>query len=1202
MICASCGTENREGRKFCSECAAPLAVSCPACGAPNQPGEKFCGECATPLVDARAGQGTGAWPVGPGAVPGSARAGSDPGPVAERRLVTVLFADLVGFTPFAEEKDPEEVRELLTRYFDLSREIIGRYGGTVEKFIGDAVMAVWGAPVAQEDDSERAVRAALELADAVRGLGPAIQARCGVLTGEAAVTLGATNEGLVAGDLVNTAARLQSVAPPGSVLVGEPTMRATSAAIAFEEAGPQVLKGKTAPVAAWRALRVVAERGGRGRSDLPEPPFVGRDEELRLLKDQLTATGRDRKARLVSIAGPGGIGKSRLAWELEKYADGLSETVYWHRGRSPAYGEGISFWALGEMVRRRAGLAEGDDEPTTRERIAATVAEHVPADEDRRWVEPALLTLLGLEPAPAGGRDVLFAAWRIFFERVAERATTILLFEDLQWADSGLLDFIDHLLTWSRSSPILVVTLARPELLDRRPGWGSSARSLTTLALEPLPDEAMRELLAGLVPGLPDSAVERILGRADGIPLYAVETIRALVADGRLAMTDGIYRPVGDLTNLAIPDTLRSLIASRLDALELRDRGLVQTASVLGQTFTLDGLAATTGEEARDLEPRLAKLVRRELLSLEADPRSPERGQYAFVQSLIREVAYGTLARRDRRERHLAVARWYESLGDEEFAGALASHYVDAHRASSPGAEADAVAVQAGLALRGAADRAAALGAHDEAVAHLERALEVSSDAAQRAELLLRAARSADAASRYTQAVPFAEDAAVAFEAAGDLMGVVRARAVLGAILIDAARIAEARDVLEAALTTLDEDADRVVRAELLSNLSRALIRADEPARAIEVADQALAIAERLDLELVVAETFNNKGSSLDSFGRRREAVALLEASVRVAQAGGFVGAELRALANLGAILRGEDPRRARDAAREGLDLARRVGHRMMANWLMGSVLIGAFATGVDWEGVLADGEEALVSVTDPGDEKRILTFVTLLRISRGDPVDAAMKRLETLLGTTSDASDVQMLRILRSMRFLLAGEADRAFEEAMGGVDVFSAFEQPSLRTAARAALWVGDLERARAVASRYEAVASTDTDTKLSRASLQAGIAALEGRRQEAIATQRDLLRQWLDRGDDFEAALHSLSIVLLVGASGPAARALADETRSILERIGARPYLAKLDEALARSPIEATAGADAGARTDPESRAGTDLAAVDATLAQE
>ena len=354
MICAICGTENERGRKFCQECGAKLASGCPSCGAANPPAAKFCGECGTTL----AADGPPSGVAAPdGSSPDGTRQPAAPAPVSERRLVSVLFADLVGFTALAEGRDPEETRELLSRYFELARDVIGRYGGTVEKFIGDAVMAVWGAPTAHEDDAERAVRAGLELVDAVGGLGPGLSARAGVLTGEAAVTLasfaGSSGEGMVAGDLVNTASRLQSVAPPGAVLVGEATQRAASKAIMFEPVGEQTLKGKASPVPAWRALRVVAEVGGRNRSESLEAPFVGRDEELRLLKDLFHATGRDKRARLVSVLGPAGIGKSRLAWEFLKYVDGLVETLYWHDGRSPAYGDGITFWALGEMVRER---------------------------------------------------------------------------------------------------------------------------------------------------------------------------------------------------------------------------------------------------------------------------------------------------------------------------------------------------------------------------------------------------------------------------------------------------------------------------------------------------------------------------------------------------------------------------------------------------------------------------------------------------------------------------------------------------------------------------------------------------------------------------------------------------------------------------------------------------------------------------------
>src|SRR3990170_9163539 len=345
-------------------------------------------------------------------------------------------------------------------------------------------MAVWGAPTAREDDAERAVRAALDLVGAVRSLGPAIQARVGVLTGEAAVTLGATNQGMVAGDLVNTAARLQGVAEPGTVLVGESTQRAASEAIVFEKVGDQQLKGKQAPVAAWRAMRVVAERGGRGRRESLEAPFVGRDDEMRLLKELFHATNRERKPRLVSVIGPGGIGKSRLAWEFLKYIDGLSETVWWHDGRSPAYGDGITFWALGEMVRGRCGLLESDDEATTREKVAATVRDNVPDEAERPDIERALLALLGVESGVDSQQ--LFRAWRTFFERLADVNPVVMVFEDLHFADTGLLDFIDHVQEWSRHSPITIVTLARPELLDKRPNWGAGMRSFSSIYLEPL--------------------------------------------------------------------------------------------------------------------------------------------------------------------------------------------------------------------------------------------------------------------------------------------------------------------------------------------------------------------------------------------------------------------------------------------------------------------------------------------------------------------------------------------------------------------------------------------------------------------------------------------------------------------------------------------------------------------------------------------
>jgi class 3 adenylate cyclase/tetratricopeptide (TPR) repeat protein len=1078
----------------------------------------------------------------------------------------VLFADLVGFTPFAEERDAEDVRDVLTRYFALATDVIGRYGGTVEKFIGDAVMAVWGAPTAQEDDAERAVRAALELVDAVRELRPGIEARAGVLTGEAAVTLGATNQGMVAGDLVNTAARLQSIALPGWVLVGSSTHRAASSAIAFEEVGEQALKGKASPVPAWRALRVVGNRGGEGRRDLPEPPFVGRDEELRLLKDLVSAGGRDRRARLASITGPGGIGKSRLAWELEKWIDGLVETVYWHRGRSPAYGDGITFWALGEMVRRRAGLAETDDETTTRDRISATVAEFVPDESDRGWVEPALLTLLGLEPAPAGGRDALFAAWRIFFERVAANGTTILLFEDLQWADSGLLDFIDHLLEWSKGVPILVVTLARPELFDKRPGWGTQTRNFSAVALQPLPDEAMRALLEGFVPGLPASATEAILKRADGTPLYAVEMVRALVADGRLEQIGGAYRPVGELGDLAVPETLRSLIASRLDALDPADRTLIQEAAVLGQTFTLAGLSAVNGRDEADIEARLRVLVRRELLELEVDPRSPERGQYGFVQSLIREVAYGTLARPDRRARHLAAARFFEALGEDELAGALASHYVAAYQASTEGPEANAIAIQARLALTGAAERAATLGAHDQAVAYLRQAIEVTTDPADRAPLLERAALSATDASAHDAAKDLARAAITEYESVGDLPSVLRTTSELGAILINAQETHEAREILESALADLPETAPDEVRARLLTSLSRVYMRIDLFDRAVEVADRALPLAERLGLDEVVADAFNNKASSLAFLGRSREARALMEAAIAIAHDGGYIAAELRARSNLSSTLWSSDPRRSHEMQVQNFELARRVGNRQMANWIVQSTTSGTWLAGGDWDRAMEDASEALATTHDLSERAGILGAIRFIRISRGEATDDVLATLTSAAEQLSDPVSQSLLHSLRSDHALIRGDLITAYDELIASTQ-FLGLAGVFLSEAAQPAMWLRDAARLRHVAERLEALPDAAAAGHRARlASIWAGVAGLEGRRPEAATGFREAIARYREFGQLFEVARRQLEWIVVVGADAPETRAAADEARATFERLGAKLYLDRLDIAIA------------------------------------
>jgi class 3 adenylate cyclase/tetratricopeptide (TPR) repeat protein len=1079
--------------------------------------------------------------------------------------VSVLFADLVGFTTLAEDRDPEAVRELLGQYFETSRELVVRYGGSVEKFIGDAVMAVWGASTAHEDDAERAVRAALDLVDAVAALGVRegieLRVRAGVLTGQAAVTVGAVGQGLVAGDLVNTASRLQAVAPPGTVLVGEATQRAAGAAIAFEPAGEAVLKGKASPVPAFRALRVVAERGGAHRADALEPPFVGRADELRFLKEQFHATGRERRARLVSLVGQAGIGKSRLAWELEKYLDGVVETVWWHRGRSPSYGEGVTFWALGEMIRRRAGLAEGDDEPTTRAGVAAMLARHVPEADERRWIEPRILTLLGVEDAPPGGREELFAAWRTLFERIAASGTVALVFEDLQWSDDGLLDFIEQLLDWSRSHPIFVVTLARPELLERRRGWGTDRRGAVAMRLDPLTETAMRELLAGIAPGLPEPVVTRILARADGIPLYAVETIRMFLADGRLVREGGSVRPTGDLDDGDVPPTLHALVAARLDALPPADRILLQDAAVLGQSFALPALAAITGEDEDVLAPRLASLVRRELLVVETDPRAPTRGQHAFIQSLIREVAYATLSKRERRVRHLAAARYFESLDDDELAGALATHYVAAYRAAPEGPEGEAAAAQARVALRAAADRAEALGALGQAIDSLRAALEVTPDPHDHAALLQRVGTIEGFASRYEEAERDLDAATDAWRVLGDRAAALLARATLISWQLSQGLIAAGLATIEAATAEAEALRDDPSAAEAVASFAevcaRGAFRSERYDEAIVWADRALVLGEPLRLDQVVAMALITKASAMTYLGRMREGIALLNGAYLDASSHGLHVAALRAGVNLAATMADTDPRLSTQWTRDGMALARRLGLTAFAPYHASNT--GAASRLGDWAWMQSAIAELADGIADVATARWLADMAMWHRSWQGEDVGG---RPQAIVADAERDEDPQAL----------VNGCSWALEEAFAREDFASAiaygrrllehsFGGPNTRFwVGRAALHGADVATADRVRTMLEPSPGGACDADL--AALRAGIAAREGRTEDALAGYRTALTIYRDMGLRFDVAITGLDMAALLGPGVPGVRAVAAEAREILVELGARPVVARLD----------------------------------------
>jgi class 3 adenylate cyclase/tetratricopeptide (TPR) repeat protein len=1148
LSCPNCGTAVRAGKKFCPQCASPLSAACSSCGAVVEASDRFCGECASPL----GGEQT-AGTVEPTA------------PVAERRLVSVLFADLVGFTTASEDQDPETVRDFLTLYFDTAREVIERYGGTVEKFIGDAVMALWGAPTAHEDDAERAVRAALDLVEAVAHIetpsGPSRpQLRAAVLTGEAAVTLGAEGHGMVAGDLVNTASRLQSAASAGTVFVGEATYRAAEQAVAFEPVGGQILKGKQLPVPAWQALRVVAKVRGVGRAERLEAPFVGRDDELRLVKDLFHATAREGKARLLSVIGQAGLGKSRLVWEFLKYIDGLVETVLWHQGRSPAYGEGITFWALGEMVRKRASIAETDDEPTSRQKLTDTLDRYVPDIQDRRWIGPSLAALLGLEDAPSVQREELFAAWRTFFERVSDQGSTVMVFDDLHWADSGLIDFIEHLLEWSRGRPIFVVTLARPEFLERRPNWGAGQRSFSSLHLDPLTDDDMVRLLDGLAPGLPGKP---ILRRAEGVPLYAVETVRMLIDNGRLVLKEGSYQLTGDV-DLAVPESLQGLIAARLDGLAAPERALLQDAAVLGESFTISGLAALTGEQAGVLEPRLKDLVRRELLRLELDPLEPERGQYQFVQALIRDVAHSTLSRRDRKARHLAAARYFETLGDDELAGVLASHYLEAYRASPEGPEAEAMAAQARVALRAAAERAAALHSHEQAIAFYDEALTVTREPAQRAAICERAGWSAYLSAQNPKAQQYLSEAVNIYGERGDKLALARATARLGQCLVSVGQASVSIRTLEAALAKMTGLEDHPEVVELTAELARDYMMHADFERAVEFADRTPVAAEQLALLPTVGEALITKGTSLANTGRFQEGIALMRGALALGEANGLPLVENRASNNISSLLVFEDPRAGFEVARTGLERFIKLGHRDGAIWLTGNLLECALWTG-DWDAALEARAQLYVDDLAAGYRLLLAPTAHAIRALRGD-IDDAKRELaadEELAATITDPQHFGNIRLCKAIVQLADGRPDLAYECATAPISSSYAADGAAV-IAAHAGVWLRDSQRLSAALEALESRSGLTGWREASRRALRAARAALEGRLEEAATVYREASDKWRQLDAILNLGICQMERALLL-PEHPDAEAAGREAHEIFTRLGSPPLLARLEEGL-------------------------------------
>ena len=542
--------------------------------------------------------------------------------------MSVVFADLAGFTRRSEQLDVEDVEGFLAPYLAVLRSEVERTGGRVVKFTGDGVMAMFGAATAHEDDPERAVRAALGICERVSEAGDAdLRVRVGVTSGEALVSHDPAGGMDAVGDVVNTAARLESAAPLGGVLVDGWTYRATERAIRYETADAVLAKGKAQPVEAWVALAA--------RSIVPEQmrmaglPLVGRDREADLLRDVLSRSCREPSAQLVSIIGEPGIGKSRLVQELLGYVEELPELITWRRGRSLSYGEGVAFWALGEMVKAQAGVLESDDASLAEEKLTEAVAAIVLDERDRDWVLRHLRPLVGLEAvAPTvgdGGRVEAFAAWRRFFEALAEDGPTVLVFEDIHWADDALLDFIDLLADRAGAVPLLIVCTARPELLERREHWAGGKTNASTLSLTPLSDEDTARLVEALLDQglLPAEVQQVLLRRSEGNPLYAQEYVHMLQDRGLLVEREGGWRLAGEVEGL--PESIHGIIAARLDTLPSAEKAFVQDASVIGRTAWVGAVCSLTARGTWEAEELLHRSSESSWYNVYGNPRSTAR-------------------------------------------------------------------------------------------------------------------------------------------------------------------------------------------------------------------------------------------------------------------------------------------------------------------------------------------------------------------------------------------------------------------------------------------------------------------------------------------------------------------------------------------------------------------------------------------------
>ena len=1139
--------------------------TCPRCGEENPERARFCLRCGEPLAETEQRR-------------------------RERKYATALFADLVGSTAFAEREDPEVVQSVVGRAFDRLSEEIQRYEGLLEKFMGDAVLAVFGVPRAHEDDAERAVRAAMEmqavLSELNRGFAaegkPQLAMRIGVEAGEVLVDVDRASgprDRMLTGDAVNTAARLQTAAEPSRVVVGPGVYAATKDVIEYRELPSLDLKGKAEPVPAWDALRVKAKQRGERPQLGMEAKLVGRDEELTVLKQTFRRVQTEGRPALVTVVAPAGVGKSRLVRELEKYVEGLPEFIYWRRGRCLAYGN-TSYSALADAIKAQCEILDDDATDVAVKKTENAVRELFGDTE----IALKIGALVGAGEPGSFSREDLFEAWRRFLERMAARYPFVLVFEDIQWADEGLLDFVEHVADWAQG-PILTVATARPELFDARPSWGGGKRNAASIYLEPLSPEESSALLEDLLTGglTPDLSLA-IAERSEGNPLYVEEIVRMLIDDGVLrasgASTWEVAKPVADVE---LPRSIQGLIATRLDVLPADEKALLQDAAVVGRIFWAGAVASLSGRGVAEIRDPLGRLRVKELILPNDPPSFSDEQEFAFRHGLIRDGAYDSLPKSLRAEKHTQVARWAEErAGDraDDMAELIATHDLEAVRYLEELGETSAVRADAERAAyrwtRGAGDRAAALWLPTEAIRWYRIAAQLADVTgvaiAERASLARALARVSFGSAPVAETEPIYRRALALFEEMGDERGAGWAQSWLVLILFQQGRDDEALESGRRAIERLEPLGETPELAEALRLLGQFHWRRGNSDEADHYLRRAIDVAGRVGAGAVRAAAMHDLGVELSLTGHHDEALATMEeAFVQAKEAGDPINLQ-RMYNNFASTLAGlaSDFPRAREIGEEGLTLARKAGGRGWIGWIGGTLSDIALQLGElpesermtreSIEDAIAAGDQPLLGLRHLG-----LAWVLLWR-GRVDEAAAALERSDQILRDKPEPQVAIPRSAVAGMLAAAQGRLEEALEQLRSGANLAGEYtidQDPQVvLELIRVVLRAGaddETERYREILARgrspFAQACLHDVD----------GLLAQEP--ADAIVALRDAVERFESLGMRVDQARAMLELGRAMRRAGEDLRGIFTRARQLLIECDAQLFVCEADEELAR-----------------------------------